>query len=246
MLGGIWLKKILILEDNSAALEHLTGIIKELDVRHEVYSFVNLKDAYQCAMERIIDLFLVDIILDTSHPGDVSGLKFVENIRRLETYHFKPIIFITSLQDPKLYAYEKLHCYHFIEKPFEEKRVKRSVEQCLKFPGSGTESKTLYFRKDGIMLAVEREDIIYAESREHIMCIHTRHGDILKVPYITLKKFLEEVDHPDFIQCSRNTIINRKYIQTVDIANRIIHLKGSSDMIEIGIMFKKYVKGCFQ
>lgn len=240
------MKKILILEDNPVALQHLTGIIKELDVRHEVYFFVNLKDAYQCAMERIIDLFLVDIILDTSHPGDVSGLKFVENIRRVESYHFTPIIFITSLEDPKLYTYEKLHGYYFIEKPFEEQQVKQSVEQCLKFPGNSRENKTLYFRKEGIVHAVEREDITYAESREHFMCIHTRHGDILKVPYITLKKFLEEVDHPDFIQCSRNTIINRKYIQSVDIANRIIHLKGSSDMIEIGIMFKKHVKGCFQ
>lgn len=238
------MKKILILDDNPAALKHLAGIIKEMELRNEVYSFMKLKDAYQCAMERIIDLFLVDIILDTSHPGDVSGLKFVENIRRVEAYRFTPIIFITSLEDPKLYAYEKLHCYHFIEKPFEEERVKLSVEQCLRFPGSGMENKTLFFRKEGIVLAVEREDITYAESCEHIMNIYTRQGDILKIPYITLKKFLEEVDHPDFIQCSRNTIINRKYIQNVDIPNRIIHLKESRGMVEIGVMFKNHVREC--
>lgn len=78
------------------------------------------------------------------------------------------------------------------------------------------------------------------------MCIYTRQGDVLKIPYITLKKFLKEVDDPDFIQCSRNTIINRKYIQNVDIPNRIIHLKGSDGMVEIGVIFKKHVKGCLQ
>lgn len=240
------MRKILVLEDNLAALEHLTGIIRELDMRSEVYSFADLKDAYQCAMERTIDLFLIDIILDTSHPGDVSGLKFAENIREVESYRFAPIIFITSLEDSKLYTYEKLHCYSFIEKPFDEEQVKQSVEQCLKFPENGNGRKTLFFRKEGVILAVEREDITYAESSGHIMHIYTRQGDVLKIPYITLKKLLEEVDNPDFIQCSRNTIINRRYIQNVDIPNRMIHLKGSSDMVEIGVMFKKHIKECFQ
>ncbi|MBD5492649.1 MAG: response regulator transcription factor [Lachnospiraceae bacterium] len=240
------MRKILILEDNLAALKHLTGIIRELDMKNEVYCFGNLKDAYQCAIERTIDLFLIDIILDTSHPGDVSGLKFAENIREMESYRFVPIIFITSLEDSKLYTYEKLHCYSFIEKPFDEETVKQSVEQCLKFPESSKGSKTLFFRKEGIILAVEREDITYAESSEHIMHIYTRQGDVLKIPYITLKKLLEEVDSPDFIQCSRNTIINRSYIQNVDIPNRMIRLKGSSGMVEIGVMFKKHMKECFQ
>lgn len=240
------MRKILILEDNLAALEHLAGIIRELDIKNEVYSFVDLKDAYQCAMERTIDLFLIDIILDTSHPGDVSGLKFAENIREVESYRFVPIIFITSLEDSKLYTYEKLHCYSFMEKPFDEAKVKQTVEQCLKFPESCKRSKTLFFRKEGIILAVEREDITYAESSEHIMHIYTRQGDVLKIPYITLKKLLEEVDSPDFIQCSRNTIINRKYIQNVDIPNRMIHLKGSYARVEIGVMFKKHMKGCFK
>lgn len=240
------MRKILILEDNLAALEHLAGIISEVDMRSEVYSFVDIKNAYQCALERTIDLFLIDIILDTSHPGDVSGLKFAENIREVESYRFVPIIFITSLEDSRLYTYEKLHCYSFIEKPFDEEQVKQSVEQCLKFPENWKGRKTLFFRKEGIILAVEREDITYAECCEHIMRIYTRQGDVLKIPYLTLKKLLEEIDSPDFIQCSRNTIINRKYIQNVDIPNRMIHLKSNCGMVEIGVMFKKHMKGCFQ
>lgn len=240
------MRKILILEDNLAAREHLVGIVGEVDGEKEVYSFDDIKDAYRCAMERTIDLFLIDIILDTSRPGDVSGLKFAENIREVASYRFAPIIFITSLEDSKLYTYEKLHCYSFIEKPFDEEQVKQAVAQCLQFPAGGKESKTLFFRKEGIILAAEREDITYAESREHIMHIHTRQEDVLKIPYLTLKKFLEEVDSVDFIQCSRNTVVNRKYIQNVDIPNRMIRLKGSYGAVEIGVMFKKQMKGYFQ
>jgi len=240
------LKKVLILEDNAAALEHLTGLVREMDVKNTVFSFNNIKDAYECALERKIDLFLVDIILDTSHPGDASGLKFVENIRRVEHYCFTPVIFISSLEDARSHTYEQLHGYSFIEKPFDENRVKQTVAQCLKFPGTGQNSKTLYFRKDGIILAVELEDIVYAESIDHIMHIHTKNSEVLKIPYITVKSFLEECDSPDMIQCSRNTVINKSFVQNVDITNQIIQLKEDRGRIEIGIMFKKAMKEYFK
>ena len=239
------LKKILILEDNRAALEHLAGIVREVNTKNVVYSFDNIKDAYQCAMERTIDLFLVDIILDTRHPGDASGLRFVENIRRVEHYNFTPIIFVTSLEDARSYTYEKLHCYSFIEKPFDVDGAKRIVEQCLRFPGNNKNTKTLYFRKDGIILAVDREDIVYAESMGHVMHIHTKQGDILKISYITIKKLLEDIDSENIIQCSRNTVINTRYVQNVDIPNRIIQLKDDFGKVEIGVLFKKNMKEYF-
>jgi len=244
-MGGPTLKKILILEDNPLALEHLSNIVCDLGANNVVYGYSNIRDAYQCAMERTIDLFLIDIILDMGRPGDASGLRFVENIRQVEYYNFTPIIFVTSLEDAKAYTYEKLHCYRFIEKPFDVEQVKRTIKQCLKFPGNMKETKTLYFRKDGIILAVERDDIVYAESMEHIMHIHTKQGDILKIPYITLKKLLDDLDSPDMLQCSRNTIVNRNYVHNVDIPNRMIQFKDDLGRAEIGIVFKKYVKECF-
>lgn len=239
------MKKILILEDNPVMLKHLQNIVEEVDPGNTVYALTNTKDAYQCAMERTIDLFIIDIILDTSHPGDASGLKFAESIRRLEHYGFTPVIFVTSLEDAKAYTYENIHCYSFIEKPFDPDRMRQMVQQCLRFPGKCDNNKTLYFRKDGIILAVEREEIVYAESIEHIMNIHTKQGDILKIPYITIKKLMDELDSTTFIQCSRNTVVNEKFVHNVDIPNRVIQLKGGLGNVEIGVMFKKSMKECF-
>lgn len=240
------MKKILILEDNPVTLAHLANIIQEVDTKNMIYSWDNVKDAYQCAMEKTIDLFVIDIILDTSRPGDSSGLKFVENIRKIKHYSFTPVIFVTSLEDARLYTYENLHCYSFIEKPFDVERLKQLVEQCLQFAESSNVSKTLYFRKDGIILAAEREDVVYAESINHVMNIHTKQGDVLAIPYIALKKIMEDIDSVDFIQCSRNTIVNKKYVQNVDITNRIIQFRNDLGRVEIGVMFKKYVKECFR
>lgn len=236
------MKKILILEDNTETLKCMKSIVQELDIKNTVFAYVNIQDAYCCAMEKRIDLFIIDIILDTGQPGDSSGLKFVENLRKVKCYEFTPVLFVTSLEDAKLVTYEKLHCFRFIEKPFDVKELKNLVEQCLRFPDKTEESKTLYFQKDGIILAVESKDITYVESCNHLLCIHTNKGDKLEIPYYTLKKLYEQVDSANFSQCRRNTIVNLKYIDWIDPTNRFIHLKGKLGEVEIGLVYRKNIK----
>lgn len=205
-----------------------------------------VEDAYRYALEKDIDLFIIDVILDTSRPGDFSGLKFIDAIRKIDRYAFAPVIFVTSLEDAKLYTYEKLHCYSFVEKPFDPNRLKELVMQCLNFPTVEQKRKTMYFRKDGIILAVDREDIVFAECANHVLNIHTAQDDLLSIPYVTLKKFLTDVDSDDFAQCSRSTVVNKKYIQNVDITNGVIQLKNQMGTVEIGIMYKKGLKEVFR
>lgn len=207
-----------------------------------VFPVDNIRDAYQCAAEKTLDLFIVDIILDRSQTNDSSGLKFIEHIRQIKHYSFTPVIVVTALEDSRLYTYEKLHCYGFVEKPFDEDHLKRLAEEALRFPGINEKRKTLYFRKDGIIQAVERESIVYVESINHVLHIHTNRKDVMRIPYMTIAKLIEEADSNDFIQCSRNTVINKRYIHNLDITNRIIQLKGEMGRVEIGIMYKNQVK----
>ena len=239
------MKRILILEDNATILGHLTQIMQELNTRNIVLACNNVKDAYQCVMEKQIDLFIIDIILDTSCPGDTSGLDFVYHIRKITHYSFTPIIFITSLQDVRAHAYENLHCYSYIEKPFHVERVKELVEEALRFPGIIDSRKILYFRKEGIIISVAREEIVYVECVHHVMYIHTLKGDVLTLPYFTLKRLLKKIDSPDFIQCSRNTIVNKKYVYNVDLTNQAVRLKENWGSVQIGIKFKNDVKAQF-
>lgn len=176
------MKKILVLEDNPMTLGYITSLIQEIDTKNTIFECSDVKDAYQYALEKDIDLFIIDIILDTSRPGDSSGLKFVDGIRGIDRYAFTPVIFVTSLEDARLYTYEKLHCYSFIEKPFAPNMLKELVRQCLNFPSVEKKRKTMYFRKEGIILAADREDIVYVECINHILNIHTIQGDLLSIP----------------------------------------------------------------
>lgn len=236
------MKRILILEDNSVAVDYLKTIIQKINMKCLIYAYSNLKEANDCILSKDIDLFVVDIILDTSRPGDTSGLTFIQNIRKIEKYLFTPVICITSLQDTKLFTYEELHCYKFIEKPFDPKLVQECMEKCLKFPGKKAESKMLFFRKEGIVVAIEREEIGYVECYNHDLIIHTKNQGILQIPYITIGKFLLQCDNDNFIRCSRNSVINKRYLLNVDITNRIIQLKEPFEKVNIGIMYKNQVK----
>ena len=235
------MKKILVLEDNVVTLKYIMSLVQDLD-KNVIFACSDVRDAYKYALEKEIDLFIIDIILDTSRLGDSSGLKFVDGIRDIDRYAFTPVIFVTSLEDARLYTYEKLHCYSFVEKPFDPNKLKELIIQCLNFPSIEQKRKTMYFRKDGIILAADRDEIVYVECINHILNIHMKQGDLLSVPYVTLKKFLSDIDSDDFIQCSRSAVVNKRYIHNVDITNRVIQLKKQIGTVEIGIMYKKGLK----
>lgn len=238
------MKRVLIIEDDSAILQCLCDIVKSVDRGLEVYATTNIKEAYQCMLEHRIDLFLIDIILNTEKPGDTSGLYFAEKVRMIERYKYTPIVFITSLEDSKFVSYATFHCYSYIEKPFDPEYVKEIVLECLDFPGVPVQDKKLFFWKDGVVISVSRDDIIYVECINHILHIHTIKNDVLKIPYITLTKFQEMTDSDMLVRCRRNTLFHQKYFKNADHTNGIIQLE-QGHSVEIGLTYKKAMRKMF-
>lgn len=183
----------------------------------------------------------IDIILNTKKPGDVSGLDFAREIRGISKYKFTPLVFITSLEDPKLYSYSQLHCYGYIEKPFSVAQVKDIILGALEFPVKEDDDRYVYFRKDGIVYSVYIKEIIYIESSRRKITIHCV-NDELEIPYRTCGEILQELDSKSFVQCSRYCIVNKKYIKQIDYTNRFIKLRNVDAPIEIGIIVKKSFK----
>ncbi|MDE6972192.1 MAG: response regulator, partial [Lachnospiraceae bacterium] len=74
-------KSVLIIEDCPEQRNMLKQLVLEVDERAAVYTAADVATAYKILMERTIDVFLVDIILDTTTPIDTSGIRLVERIR---------------------------------------------------------------------------------------------------------------------------------------------------------------------
>lgn len=235
------MRRILVVEDDDSMRRHLCEIIKGLNRNVEVHTASNLKDAYELAMEHEIHLFLVDIILEPDNSGDVSGLRFVQEMRGVKRYEFIPIIFITSLQDPKLYTYSQLKCFEFIEKPFDERRVEKAISRALNFPVASDHDRFIFFKKDGITYSLCIEEIQYIDIIRRNLTVHCESG-VFHVPYKTCKEMMKELGSTSFTKCNRFTIINKRHIEYVDYTRRYVKLKNVKRVFDIGPIMKNKFK----
>lgn len=229
--------KVLILEDNVQTAEMIRSMILEIDCHAQVETAETAEQAYIISIERAIDVFVLDIILITEHPGDTSGIKFAQNIREIPKYYFTPMIFITALADPELYAYRELHCFGYIEKPFGKKQVEGLLKKALQYTTSVEENKKVFLRKDGVLYAVSLNEIIYIQVRYRKMFVHTRDGSI-EIPYKTIKAFREENESANLLQCNRYTLVNCEFIENIDMVNRYIKIQGTDQLVDIGVAYK--------
>lgn len=234
------MKNVLILEDNLITAETLKNIVAGSGTDINVLVADTSEKAYALAMENNIELMLIDIVLDNEISGDVSGMKFARNIRTVENYKFTPIIIITSLEDPKLYAYSEIHCYSYIEKPYAAEKVKAVVKEALQYKNATRNNAKYIYRFQGIFYSINTDEIILVENKGKEVYIYTAYEKI-PIPYISLGKLLKELDSDDFIQCNRNNIVNKKYIEYIDSVNRLIKMKGIVRQIDIGVTLKKKV-----
>lgn len=231
----------MIIEDDAEQLNMLKQLVMTVDANTEIFTADNITSAYRILMEKTIDVFLADIILDTDRPGDTAGIRLVEKIRKIPKYMFTPVIFITSLEDPAMYAYTDLNCMGYIEKPFAPEQIVKLVAKALNYTTEREKEVSMTFRKDGILYPVKLKEIVYMESLNHIMYIHLLDGSVLEIPYKTCKQVMQETDTNSLVQCSRSTLVNKEYVLSIDAPNRFLILKDDLGMLDIGITYKKKI-----
>ncbi len=87
---------VLILEDNEVARNALIKIVKSCMNQIQVFAFDNRSEAYLCAMDKNIDLFLVDIILNPKRKEMIpSGIRFAySDLRDNLRYKGKSLLYL--------------------------------------------------------------------------------------------------------------------------------------------------------
>ena len=125
------MKKILLLNDNKKGVLNLPEFKNH---KIKIYRSDNFQEACGIMLHDYIDLFIIDTVATDSDGDSVGGIRFAEAIRRVQQYCFTPIIFLSYLEDPKLFMYEQLHCYAFMEKPYDRSELIKVVETALEFP----------------------------------------------------------------------------------------------------------------
>lgn len=232
------MKTILIVEDNPRSREMLVKMLENIRTDVTIKEASNMDEASALAMKNNIDLFILDIMLNSANPADVSGMLFAEYIRTVPKYKYAPIIFVTALEDPALHAYSELHCFYYVEKPYDADKVSDVIADALEMPQAENKPHKIYFRKEGVLYKKEIADIIYIENTRAGQTVYCVNGN-LQLPYKPIKKIMEELASNKFMQCSRYHIVNVDHIDKIDTVNRYIELKGIKEKIELGNTYKK-------
>lgn len=237
-------KNVLILEDNNSAREMLAKCISEIDSNIVIYQASSFMEACSICMMYPIDVFLVDIILDKTEKGDVSGITFVEKLREIDRYRFTPVIFTTSLTDPKLYTFTNMHSFGYLEKPFDPENAKKMIKEALFYTTERKKEQNFYFRSNGIIFSLKSSEIVFVEIIKHKLYVQTV-KERMEMSYKSCRDLMKEMGSTQFLQCSRSTIVNRDYIYAFDSTNRYLVLKDGYGSVVVGTTFVKKVESGF-
>ena len=98
-------------------------------------------------------------------------------------------------------------------------------------------------------MLIKKEGINYKLFCKDIVCIKAIPRGVnivlvkeeMKVLYLTIKQLMGKLPEEQFLQCHRMFVVNRDYIDYVDMVNGVIRMKNGTEA-EIGVTYKTKVK----
>ena len=218
--------RILILEDQEISRKALKEMILSIGgpgqiVVDEAASFSMAKSLIESDVN--YSAFFLDINLDEANSNDMSGMDIAAFIRGYIKYELTPIIMVTSIASLEMEAYRRLHCYQYLIKPYMRVDVENVVKKLLALQNV-KEEKSIVVKKDGINYRIKCNAIVFVKAVPRGICLYLK-KEVMKIPYLTIVKLLEQLDKDEFIQCHRMFVVNKKYIENVDFVNRMIKME---------------------
>lgn len=173
-----------------------------------------------------------DVIFLDMEMEQLNGIETANHIREVDEYVI--IVFITSHTE---YMRESFQCspFRFLVKPINETEfmtVFKDIEKKL-----SKQRKVFAFTENKARIRLFCEDIIYCESRDHWILIHTK--DTTHKICKSLSDLYERLDKEMFYRVHKSYLINFHYIKSIKENN--IYLYHCEKIIPISRTYKKAV-----
>lgn len=121
---------ILLLEDNCTELQILYNILKKHWPQFHYTCCQNYNDAQKSILSVQYDIFILDIQLSSASDA-FNGITFARYIRSLPAYRTTPVLFSTGTSDTIQKCVNEVHCYHYLEKPYNEAVLVHAMKELL-------------------------------------------------------------------------------------------------------------------
>lgn len=219
--------KILVVEDEPMIAESLSEMLELLG--HEVLAVAESgEEAVMQLLEKEPDLLLLDIQL----KGKMDG---VELARLIKQKYNIPFVFTTAFADEATISRAKAEGpFGYIVKPYGVKDIMAAIEVAMsnyrlfqEMQGSDPVApmllnEHLYIKVEQRLVKIQQPDILYAEAKGDYVLIKTLNDSF--IIYSTLKKVVDKISAPNFLQVHRSYFINLDHID--DIEETTISISG--------------------
>lgn len=210
--------KILIIEDEAAAVRRLTKLLTEIDPNIEVVesldsieSTINYLDTHESP-----DLFFFDI-----HLADGSSFEIFQHVKIS-----KPIIFTTAYDEYALQAF-KVNAIDYLLKPIKKVELESAIEKYRKhyepapidykklataMGGGNPNGKRFLIRFGQSLKVVDIKDVAYFFTSDKITFLVNKKGKRYPIDY-SLDQLTDLADKQKFFRINRQFIVN---IEAID------------------------------
>ncbi len=167
----------------------------------------------------VFDILLLDVCM----PG-IDGTQVAAEIRKRGDK--SEIIFLTTSDEFAVEAFA-LKATHYLVKPFTRAQLKEALDRVVMKISAELVPRVILKLSGGGMRALEVNEILWIESRNHAQTVYLKDGGIeeTRVSLSQQLDTLEELSPGQFVSPCKGYLVNQKAIRTVE-PKRIIMRSG--------------------
>jgi len=220
--------KCIIVDDEPPATRILENYIGKVNFLEKVGVFNDSLKALEFLNTQYVDVIFLDIQMP-----QLTGLQ----LSRIISKNIK-VIFTTAYPDFALEGFE-LNAVDYLLKPISFERFYQAVsklekESKIEVSNQNNLPDFLFVKTDGKnkFQKVFLNDILYVESLQNYVCIHTEKQQI--ITHSSLKNVIESLPDNEFIQIHKSYVVSLKHIESTDNFSVFVNAKE----LPIGATFK--------
>lgn len=202
---------------------------------------INTIDTYLSGEELLAAKESYDMIFLDIQMKKISGIETAKKIRKKEqNFNIKKalIIFITGYEAYMAEAFD-VNAFHYLIKPIKEEKflsvLSQAERECKRFVNE--KEKFIILKMHGISKKIWLRDIIYLDSYNKKVTIHTKEGE--EWCYFKMEEMEKQLGEK-FFRCHRSYIVNFSYIKEYEALH--IFLLDGTDIPMAKQKYQPFVK----
>ncbi len=225
--------RIAICDDQNVHLEKVHDAVVDYLARHdageaEITDYSDPEEFMQSLRkEGGWDIVLLDVCM----PGFLG----TDLAREIRSRHDRTEIIFLSVSDDFAVEAFSLKAAHYVLKPFTQNQFDEAMDRAMAPFLRHEPRKLLLQLENGVVQAIEADDILYVESVAYRRIVHTA-AAVYEETRKTLSKMLEELEAlcpGQFLQPYRGYVVNLDAIRTI-ASDRLVLRNGDSILIKRG------------